>query len=246
MISTTASRVSCALLTWTALVSVFAADAAVFADEAYAADDERVAEADEGAADESAKPAPAPPPRAAAEAPRANAAPPARPLDRRLARGQVLSRSRKVKGFGVPRFIVQALVNAPPAKVWERLSDCRRLSKILMNVEQLQVLRETKRTQRCRMVFGTPFPYSDITSELDYTRASRDGGFKLSFSLHKGDYLRNRGSWTLTPVGPTGQQTLVRYDLHTVPDLAAPDSMVTWGTRRALTKMMVKLQKLFP
>lgn len=184
--------------------------------------------------------------------PRTKGAPPAsaraatarqRARDAKLAKGTILMHTRKVKGFGVPRIISELVINAPPSRVWARVRDCRNLKAVVPALAKIKVQADTPTRQRCWMEVETPFPFSDLESVLDYKRIATPQRFSLSFRMHKGDYVRNRGEWTITAFDAAGKRARVRYALHTVPKTRAPDSAITWGTKRNVRHMLSALQK---
>lgn len=172
------------------------------------------------------------------------AAPPVSSARSRLAKGRVVLNVRKMKGFGVPKIITEAVVDAPAAAVFALLTDCRNLRSLVTAVDKVKVLSLTPTKHRCWMHVDTPFPFSDLESTLEYTKRVTPTRRTMSFKMTKGDYSRNRGKWTLTPFDTAGKQTLVRYELHCIPNTRAPNSAITWGTKRNIRDMFGRLRKM--
>ncbi len=79
---------------------------------------------------------------------------------------------------------------------------------------------------------------------MDYIKLVTPTRTTMRFQMVRGDYLRNRGSWTFTPFDAAGKRTLVRYDLHCVPKMRSPDAAITWGTKRNIRGMLKKLRTM--
>ena len=63
------------------------------------------------------------------------------------------------------------------------------------------------------------------------------GSFKRSWSLIKGTYKRNNGSWIVKPWGPSGSESLLIYAIDLDPDTSVPDFII----RKAQTSTLPDL-----
>ena len=150
----------------------------------------------------------------------------------------------KIKGYGVPRIVAEAVVDAPAAALFAIVSDCRNIKQLVDAVDAVKLISRTATRHRCWIHVDTPFPFSALESTMDYRKRVTPTRATMSFKMVTGDYLRNRGTWTFTPFDTASKRTLVRYDLHCVPKMRSPDAAITWGTERNIRGMLKKLRKM--
>ncbi len=175
-----------------------------------------------------------------AKAPKAK--PPApKKVDRdkaRLDKGEIIVRTRKVKGSDMPAAHVRAVIHAPPAKIWSILAFCDRYTKTMQRVKESKELSRKGNVVLCKVVVDMPWPVSDLSAVTRAVHTVRKGTYyQRKWSLVKGDYKRNRGSWTLTPYDDAGKQTLVVYRAHAEPNISVP----TWIQKAAAKSTFPKL-----
>jgi len=161
-----------------------------------------------------------------------------------LQQGKIVQRQAAVKGVDIPELITEAVVNASLSRVYALVRDCRNSVRLVEAVVRVKRLSHSKTAQRCRLHVHMPAPFSNLESVLDYKLTETLQRCEMSFRLRKGDYLRNRGTWTLRPFGADKKRTLVRYQLHCVPKTRAPDAAIIWGTRRSVKAMFGQLKRL--
>lgn len=152
-------------------------------------------------------------------------------LSAEVREGEVDVKSVDVKGSSMPRIIAYGVINAPPQAVWSVVVDCGRYSKTMDNVKSSKRVSGslTGGQMRCELVADLPWPLSDLRSVVDVSFGKlKGGGFKRTWKLVEGDYKRNEGSWTLTPLDG-GAHTLLRYELHVEPKTSVPE----WLKRKA-------------
>src|SRR5262245_49698304 len=90
---------------------------------------------------------------------------------------------------GAPTYCAEAVVNAPPARVWALVSKCADYVKNMPSIAASKELsregdEHTKFTTVCEVVADVPFPFSDLTS---VSRAT------LTVDAPSGSYTRE---WT--------------------------------------------------
>ena len=83
-----------------------------------------------------------------------------------------------------------------------------------------------------------PFPFSDLWADVKSVEEVVPGGaFKRSWSLIKGTYKRNNGSWIVKHWGPSGSESLLIYAIDLDPDTSVPDFII----RKAQTSTLPDL-----
>jgi uncharacterized membrane protein len=127
------------------------------------------------------------------------------------------------KGIGVKSF---GVVDAPPSEVWPVVRDCEHFSKFMPRTKE-SVARVEDGTTICHVVLNMPFPLANLWADTKSVLREDEGGvYQRTWSLVKGTYHRNNGSWTLHPWGAEGKQTLVVYMLDTDPAILIPDGIL--------------------
>lgn len=166
----------------------------------------------------------------------------------KLDRGEILCYPVEVKGSDAPRMVVKAVINAPPARVWKLIDACGRYKGTIPRIAaSKEVSREkTARGERvlCRVTIDMPFPYSDKTSLTEAFHTVSKTRWVRRWTLIKGDYKVNTGSWVLTPFKGDPNRTYVHYRVHAVPDAWVPGWVKNMAQKRSLPKMIRRLRKL--
>ncbi len=137
-----------------------------------------------------------------------------------------------------------ALIDAEPSQVWSAVRNCEHYDEFMPRMKRsVQESREGN-TTLCRFEVSLPFPLRNLHSEVRSVEQDLpDGGFQRSWSLVRGDYERNHGSWTLLPWGADGAHTLAIYEIDLKPNLLVPDFLVQRLQTRTLSDMFDALRR---
>jgi ribosome-associated toxin RatA of RatAB toxin-antitoxin module len=152
-----------------------------------------------------------------------------------------------VAGSETPVAVVQAVVDAPPAALWEIISRCadykNRMPRIASSKELSRSGDEHKAfTTTCEVTADLPFPLSDLTSVNRAEHIVEPGvRYVRSWKLISGDYDLNEGSWTLVALDG-GARTKVTYRLRAKPRVPLPDAMLRQVQQGTLPDMMRNLR----
>ncbi len=147
----------------------------------------------------------------------------------RLDKGEILITQKKVRGSDLPESTVRAVANVPPAKVWAFIDKCNNYKRHMPRTKDSKELSRKGNVIVCRVTVDMPWPMDDLTSTTKAVHTIRPGYFQRKWSLIKGDYKTNRGSWTITPFDKEGKRSLVVYKMHAEPNIAIPN----WIQRKA-------------
>jgi ribosome-associated toxin RatA of RatAB toxin-antitoxin module len=133
---------------------------------------------------------------------------------------------------GAPTYVAEGVVAASPAQVWALVSRC---ADYVKNMPSIAASKELSRsgdessqfTAVCEVTADVPFPFSDLTSvsRATMTVDAKSGSYQRSWTLIRGDYEVNDGSWSLVPLDG-GVKTKVTYRIHAKPKLPLPDSLI--------------------
>ena len=126
--------------------------------------------------------------------------------------------SEPVKGSEIPFAVVEAVIDAPPERVWQIVSRCNDYVK---HMPRIAASKELKRegdgdafTTTCQVTADLPFPLGDLTSvskAVHGVERGPDGAgvkFTRRWTFLSGDYDLNEGSWTLLAVDD-GKKTMM-------------------------------------
>lgn len=161
-----------------------------------------------------------------------------------LSKGEIMLELVKEKGSGVPRVSAKAVVDAPADEVWALLSDCRKTGALFDGVKDVKRHHHADATSVCSSTFSMPFPFSNLSSKMKYTRTTRGDVRTSSWRLVSGDFSRSTGSWKVEPYEGSTTRTLVRYTAHAEPDIPVPGWMQESGLKDSTMGAIRKLRKL--
>lgn len=164
-----------------------------------------------------------------------------------LDKGEIFVKLEDVKGHDVPRLRVTAVIDAPPAKVFEIMTDCDKFTKRLPRVDEARTLKKSKTSHECEVTIGLPFPLSDLTSITVDRRKFGPDEWKRTWSLKKGveqeSYRKNDGGVILTPFENDPNRTLFVYYVHAIPKTAVPDFLRTPAQKKSLPGLVERVRK---
>ena len=167
------------------------------------------------------------------------------PLDSRLEKGEIVVSAEAVKGSGMPRLSMTAVIDAPPEKVWALIDDCGSYRQSIARIVASKELSRDGGEVDCRLTAGMPFPFDDLTAETHAIHRVESGvRWSRSWTLLKGDYTENTGSWVLTRFREDPSRTRVEYQIHLEPKIAVPDALVQRAQKKGLPDVIVKLREL--
>ncbi len=137
-----------------------------------------------------------------------------------------------------------ALIDAEPSQVWSAVRNCEHYDEFMPRMKRSVEESREGNTTLCRFEVSLPFPLSNLHSEVRSVEHDLpDGGFQRSWSLVRGDYERNHGSWTLLPWGADTAHTLAIYEIDLKPNLLVPDFLVQRLQTRTLSNMFDALRR---
>lgn len=162
--------------------------------------------------------------------------------DSALGSGKVSVSTRPVKGSDVSELVVRAVIDAPPEKVWQIVSDCGRFEQRMPNIEAArEIKREGNRTW-CDVELHLPFPLSNLRAVSVATHTESTGVWSRTWELVEGDYEFNDGSWVLTPFENDWNRTLAVYKVHAKPKTAVPDWVREKAQKSAMPDLIERIR----
>lgn len=162
----------------------------------------------------------------------------------RLREGDVLAREIEPSDDSSLAFRAAGMVDSPPFAVWPTLRDCEHYEEFLPATVESALLSREGNQAVCYTRVDMPFPLDDLVSEVEVVESERaDGGFERRWSLRRGSYRRNVGSWTLLPRGEGGERTLAIYQVEIDPQTLLPDFLIRRAQRSTVHDLFRALRE---
>ena len=155
--------------------------------------------------------------------------------------GKILVSTSPVAGSPEPEHVVQAVVEAPPAKVWKVVSDCAHYKDRLPHVAASAELSRAGNVVTCQVTIAMPFPVSNLTAVTEATHDERPDGMTRRWKLVSGDYEFNEGSWNVQSYRG-GAASLVTYRVHVRPKSGVPDFIRNMAQEKALPDLLARVR----
>lgn len=161
----------------------------------------------------------------------------------RLTAGEIIVETKSVKGSDVPEAIVTAVVDAPPGDVWAIISDCSKYKKNMIRVAEAREISRKGNDVTCEVTTDMPFPFSNLRAKTLAKHTVGPPVWSREWNLIEGDYDSNHGGWRIQAFDLEGTKSLVVYNVHAVPDMMVPDSLIKKAQRDTLPDLMRHLRK---
>jgi ribosome-associated toxin RatA of RatAB toxin-antitoxin module len=162
----------------------------------------------------------------------------------RLAEGEILILDKEVKGSSVPSVTVKAVVEQPPAKVWEVINDCTQYPKTMVRVKASELIKQEGNKFTCKVLIDTPFPLSDLSAITEAVHTTGPPVWSRRWKLIEGDYEHNEGSWEISVFRKDPKRSLVIYKVHAVPNIFVPGALQSYVQKKSLPGLIEKLRKV--
>jgi ribosome-associated toxin RatA of RatAB toxin-antitoxin module len=172
-----------------------------------------------------------------AAAPRVGSADPALP-----ARGEVEVKSFAVAGSDAPKIVVRAVMDLPPKKIWQIVSDCARYKEHMPRVAASEQVKVAGNVHTCKVTIAMPFPLSNLTAVTEAVHEESDKGMSRRWKMVSGDYKVNEGSWEIKPLDAAGKSSLVVYTVHAEPTTSVPAFIRESAQKKALPDMIERVR----
>jgi ribosome-associated toxin RatA of RatAB toxin-antitoxin module len=157
------------------------------------------------------------------------------------AKGQVEVKSVPVTNSS-PRIIARAVMDLPPKKVWQIVSDCAHYKNHMPRIAASALVKKVGNVHTCKVTISMPFPFSNLTAVTEAVHEENEKGMSRRWKMVSGDYKFNEGSWEVRPLDKAGTQSLVVYTVHAEPNTAIPDWIRESAQKKALPEMMARVR----
>ena len=160
-----------------------------------------------------------------------------------LLAGEVLvTAEAPASGAGVT-VTARGLVEAPADRVFEVVKDCGRFADFMPRTLSSQRTEEPAGSILCEVKIDLPFPMDDLTAiTRSKIETGSDGTLTRRWALAGGDYLENKGHWSVRPL-KTGQRALLEYHLEVQPKSSVPDAVARQAQKSALPEVFEAIRR---
>jgi ribosome-associated toxin RatA of RatAB toxin-antitoxin module len=155
---------------------------------------------------------------------------------------QVEIKSYPVAGSSTPKIVVRAVMDVPPQKIWQIVSDCAHYKDHLPRVAASELLKKEGNVHTCKVTIAMPFPLSNLTGVTAAVHEESEAGMSRRWKLVSGDYKVNEGSWEVKPLDKTGASTLVVYTVHAEPNTSVPDWIREAAQKKTLPELFERVK----
>ena len=155
----------------------------------------------------------------------------------------IVSPMKPTDDSGVAAMAV-AIMKAPVDKVWPVVRDCEHFHKFMPRAKKSELRKKLSDTQMvCFLEVSMPFPLSNLHSEVLSTISQVGKGWKRKWTLRKGNYKRNNGSWEVYPYGKDKGWSLLVYNIDVDPDMSIPDAILRKAQTGSLPDVFKAIRK---
>ena len=168
--------------------------------------------------------------------------------DKALSSGKVDIKFVELKGYDPPEARIEAVVDAPPATVFKVINDCANYKNTMPRIASSRLLKKkslggTKSQHICEIIVDMPTPFDNLAAVTKATHTEGPDEWSRKWTLVRGDYSVNRGSWVLTKFNKEGTRTRVKYRLHAEPNTSIPEWIRTRAQKSSFPDLIERLRE---
>ena len=158
-----------------------------------------------------------------------------------LEKGEILSYLKKIEGTKLSIGEAQAIIEAPPARVWNMVTDYNRQDEFAPRTKEIEITKIMGNVVWVYMVLDAPWPLEDAKFTLKVLHDKEE--LRTNWNLVEGNIQESYGSWDLDPVPGKPNQTLAKYTLLYDDGRPIPKWIVNTFTRMAVKEIMVLVRQ---
>lgn len=163
-------------------------------------------------------------------------------LDARLDKGEVVVDFETVAGVPQPAIRTVAVLEASPERVFALVDNCAGYAGLLPRVASSTESARDGGTSLCAWTVDLPFPLKDLSTHVAVTSERAPQVFTREFKQTRGDFLRNEGTWRLTPFRGEPNRTRLEYRLLVAIDTIVPSGFVRSGQMGGMNDLVANLR----
>lgn len=161
---------------------------------------------------------------------------------KKLDAGEMVLRDKKPTDNKGVAAISMGVIDATTAEVWPIVRECQHFSKFMPRTKKSAVIEEDGE-KLCSVELQMPWPIINLIAVSRSALTEQGNRFRREWSLVRGTYRRNSGSWVLLPWGEEGKKTLVIYTLDSDPAVIIPDGILRAAQTGSLPDVFKAIRK---
>ncbi|MGV3621942.1 MAG: SRPBCC family protein [Archangium sp.] len=138
--------------------------------------------------------------------------------------------------------ISMGVIDATTAEVWPIVKECQHFSKFMPRTKKSELIEENGE-KLCAVELQMPWPIINLTAVSRSALTEQGSMYRREWSLVRGTYHRNQGSWLLVPWGDEGKKTLVVYTIDSDPAVIIPDGILRAAQTGSLPEVFKSIRK---
>ena len=143
-----------------------------------------------------------------------------------LNKGEVVVVKLPPPGDAGVRFRAFKKMPVAPSKLKPIFIECEHFKDFMPRTLKSMVSNKKERSAICEIVVDMPFPFSDLWSVVDTSWGETSAGVWIrKWSLIRGSFRRNEGSWTVISTKAPNESIAV-YEASVDPDVPIPDMIL--------------------
>lgn len=158
------------------------------------------------------------------------------------AKGEIEIKSYSVAGSSIPKLVLRTVMDVPPKKVWQIISDCAHYKEHLPDIASSEILTKSGNVDTCKVTYSMPFPFSNLTGVTESVNEVNERGMTRRWKHVSGDYKLNTGSWEVRPTDAAGTSSLVVYTIQVDPNVAVPDFLRDSAQKKTLPAILKRIR----
>ena len=129
-------------------------------------------------------------------------------------------------------------MDVSPQKLRPVLRECQHFHEFMPHTLKSKMTKRNGNTAVCEMVVDMPFPFDDLRSVVDSKWGeTKPGVWRRSWTLIKGSFHRNMGSWTVLN-GPSPNTAYAVYKASVDPKISIPDLILRKAQVNSIPNLM--------
>ena len=162
--------------------------------------------------------------------------------ERRLDEGEIMLTQLEPTGGEGVAVMAKAVIEAPVDKVWPTVRDCEHFKAFMPRVIESHRTPGEDGEFLCFAKIDMPWPVDDMEAETRSKTEELPGGvFRRSWTLSKGTFKHNNGSYEVAPFRGDTARTLLTYKVDVRPSVAIPDMVLKRAQSNTIPNIFVQI-----
>jgi ribosome-associated toxin RatA of RatAB toxin-antitoxin module len=157
-------------------------------------------------------------------------------------KGEIELKTYPVAGSTIPRIVLRTVMDLPPKKIWQIVSDCAHYKEHLPSIASSELVKRSGNVDTCKVTYSMPFPFSNLTGVTESVNEVSESLMVRRWKHVSGDYRVNDGSWEVKALDAAGTSSLVTYTIHVDPTVSVPDFIRDRAQKKTLPEILQRIR----